>query len=221
MHLASLYRLDEAGCIAEIREPSPPPPPRFVLFRGPEEVIGLVGASVPKALADTLLALAATEPREPEEPPAHLTQYRALLGAHRAVEREYAGPAFHLPDTPRLSDGAVRIDAANRDLLLQHFPEEARDFDARRPIYAVVEGGVAVAVCFASRDFGPGTPAGVFTVEAHRGRGHAYRVAAAWAAEVARLGSVPLYGTTWENAASQAVAARLGAVRIGSDFWIR
>jgi hypothetical protein len=43
----------------------------------------------------------------------------------------------------------------------------------------------------------------------------------AWAAEVVRLGSIPLYGTTWDNAASRAIAARLGAVVLGSDFWIR
>ena len=127
----------------------------------------------------------------------------------------------HLPGPFRAAEEAEKIETHNLDLLRTHFPDEVRDFEARRPIYAVVEDGVAVAICFSSRDFGPGTPAGVFTVDAHRGRGHARRVAAAWAAEVARLGSIPLYGTTWDNAASQAIAARLGAVMLGSDFWIR
>jgi hypothetical protein len=32
---------------------------------------------------------------------------------------------------------------------------------------------------------------------------------------------IPLHGTAGDSAASQAVAAQLGAVKIGSDFWIR
>ena len=221
LHLESLFRLDEQSHIAEIREPYAPPPPRFFLFRTHEEVFPLVGANVPEPLASRLLALAATEPPTPELPPTYLGHYRTLLGGHREIEREYTGPSHDLPGPFGPAEGAERIEAHNLDLLRQHFPEEVRDFGARRPIYAAVEDGVAVAICFSAREFGPGTPAGVFTVEAHRGRGHASRIAAAWAAEVARLGSLPLYGTTWDNAASLAVAARLGAVRIGSDFWIR
>jgi hypothetical protein len=51
LHLDSLYRLDEGGRIIEICEPYPPPPPRFVLFRTQEEVLPIVGAGVPDALA--------------------------------------------------------------------------------------------------------------------------------------------------------------------------
>ncbi|MGH6911495.1 MAG: GNAT family N-acetyltransferase, partial [Phenylobacterium sp.] len=205
----------------EVREPDPPPPPRFVLFRTSEDTLPLVGASVPEALASQLLALAATEPPRPEHAPLRLARYRTLLGDHREIEREYAGPSLYLPGPLGAADGVEKIEAHNLGLLHPNFPEEARDFEARRPIYAVLEDGVAVAICFSSRDFGRGTPCGVFTVEAHRGRGHAGRVVLAWAAEVARLGSVPLYGTTWDNAASRAIAARLGAVALGSDFWIR
>lgn len=221
LHLDSLYRLDGRGRIVEVREPYPPPPPRFVLFRSCDEVLPLVGADLPDALADQLLASAASEPLSPKSEPLHLARYRDLLGAHRPIEREYSGPSLYLPGPFVAAAGVEKIDADTVDLLRQHFPDEARDFEARRPIYVAVEGGVAAAICFSSRDFGPGTPAGVFTVEAYRGQGHALRVASAWAAEVARLGAVPLYGTTWDNAASLAIAARLGAVTLGSDFWIR
>jgi hypothetical protein len=221
LHLDSLYRLDGRGRIVEVREPYPPPPPRFVLFRTSDDVLPLVGASLPEVLASQLIALAATEPPTPERAPSHLGHYRTLLGLHREIEREYAGPSLYLPGPFGAADGVEKIEAHNLGLLHPNFPEEARDFEARRPIYAVVADGVAVAICFSSRDFGPGTPCGIFTVEAHRGRGHAGRVARAWAAEVARLDSVPLYGTTWDNAASRAIAARLGAVMFGSDFWIR
>ena len=221
LHLGSLYWLDGRGRIVEVREPHPPPPPRFVLFRSCDEVLSLVGADLPEALASQLIELAVAEPPMPEASPLHLAQYRALLGAHRELEREYAGPSFYLPGPFGAARGVEGIEAHSLDLLRPHFPEELRDFEARRPVYAAVEDGVAVAICFSSRDFGPGTPAGAFTVEAYRGRGHARRVVSAWAAEVARLGSIPLYGTTWDNAASRAIAARLGAVLLGSDFWIR
>ena len=221
LHLQSLYRLDDRGRVAEVREPDPPPPPRFVLFRTHEDVQALVGAHLPDALAPQLVALAADEPPTPDAPPKHLARYRSLLGAHREIEREYAGPSLYLPGPFGEVVGVRKVEAHDRDLLQRHFPDEARDFEARSPIYAAVEGGVAVAICFCSRDFGPGAPAGVFTIETHRGRGHARRVAAAWAAEITRLGSVPLYGTTWDNLASRAIAARLGAVMLGSDFWIR
>jgi len=221
LHVESLYRLGRAGRITEIREPYPPPPPRFFLFRGSGQIISLVSQELTSTLADQLFALAATEAPEASVAPAHVTDYRALLNAHRPIEREYSGPSLYLPAASDTPDGAVAIDSGNRDLLLPHFPEEARDFEARRPIYAIVEDGVAVALCFSARYFGPATPAGVFTTEPYRGRGYAGRLVGAWAAEVARLGSIPLYGTTWDNAASRAIAARLGARTLGADFWIR
>ena len=40
----------------------------------------------------------------------------------------------------------------------------------------------------------------------------------AWAAAVRTVGALPMYITTWDNHASQRVAAALGAVRFGVDF---
>ncbi|MEX2031654.1 MAG: GNAT family N-acetyltransferase, partial [Dehalococcoidia bacterium] len=76
-------------------------------------------------------------------------------------------------------------------------------------------------ICMSSRDPGPAVPAGVFTVESYRRLGFATAVVSAWAAEVTASGRLPLYGTTWDNEASQHIAASLGGVMYGSDYWLR
>jgi len=60
----------------------------------------------------------------------------------------------------------------------------------------------------------------VVTVEAFRGRGFASAVVAAWANAVRESDRVPLYSTSWENAASRAVATKLGLTLYGADLWI-
>jgi predicted GNAT family acetyltransferase len=62
--------------------------------------------------------------------------------------------------------------------------------------------------------------AGVETLPDFRGRGYATDVVAGWARLVRSLGAVPLYSTSWENAASQAVARKLRLVQYGADFHI-
>jgi hypothetical protein len=53
-----------------------------------------------------------------------------------------------------------------------------------------------------------------------RGRGYVRDVVAGWALVVRSLGTMPLYSTSWENTASQAVAWKLRLVQYGDDFHI-
>jgi len=62
--------------------------------------------------------------------------------------------------------------------------------------------------------------AGVESLPEFRGRGYATDVVAAWALLVKSLGALPLYSTSWENTASQAVATKLQLVQYGGDFHI-
>ncbi|MDQ5850932.1 MAG: hypothetical protein M3380_02455 [Chloroflexota bacterium] len=89
-----------------------------------------------------------------------------------------------------------------------------------QPWAVVLEDGGAVAFCFSSRLTARAASAGLETLEAYRRRGHGTAVVAGWAAAVQRLGRVPLYGTSWDNVASQGVARKLGLVCFGAGFSI-
>ncbi len=60
--------------------------------------------------------------------------------------------------------------------------------------------------------------AGIETLEAYRGRGYATAVVAGWAYAIRATDRIPLYSTSWDNLASQAVAHRLGLVQYGTDL---
>jgi predicted GNAT family acetyltransferase len=60
----------------------------------------------------------------------------------------------------------------------------------------------------------------VETLPRSRGRGHAANAVAAWANAVRKTGAVPLYSTSWDNVASQSVAAKLGLSPFGADFHV-
>jgi hypothetical protein len=92
---------------------------------------------------------------------------------------------------------------------------------SRGTLAAAIAQGSAVAVCFCARRPGLASSAGVETLVAFRNQGYATATVARWAAEVRRLGQLPLYGTSWDNLASQAVARKLKMVLYGEDWSIQ
>jgi predicted GNAT family acetyltransferase len=84
----------------------------------------------------------------------------------------------------------------------------------------IVVDGHPVSVCHCARRSDVAAEAGVATAPACRGRGYAARVTAAWALAIRASGHVPLYSTSWMNAASLAVARKLGLVVYASDWSI-
>ena len=62
--------------------------------------------------------------------------------------------------------------------------------------------------------------AGVETSAGARGHGFAVAVVAAWANAVRDLGAEPLYSTSWQNTASQAVARKLNLIPYATDYWL-
>ena len=93
------------------------------------------------------------------------------------------------------------------------------EIPACSPIVPVMDHGYLVSVCFcATRNTAPAVEAGLETAAAFRGRGLAPRVTAAWACAIRASGRIPLYSTSWSNAASLAVARKLGLVQYASDW---
>ena len=173
-------------------------------------------ASVADEIAAELERLAAEEPgvsdEDPARAPRHAERYLELLGG--AVE---SGPEFVFPAELPAVTGVSEVTGV--DALQRHFRGwYAEEIPTRTPIVAVLEDGAAVSACFCARRSEEAAAAGLETAVGFRGRGLAVRVTAAWAAAVRASGRTPLYGTDWTNAASRAVARKLGLVRYASHW---
>jgi RimJ/RimL family protein N-acetyltransferase len=219
----TLFTHDARGRLLLSNEPRVPdrrPAPRLWLgWTAAGHVIRL-GATVPDDLVTRVRD--ALERRLPgpdlDGPPAVLPALRAVLAAHAPVTAETGGPAYRFPESMRPATAAVRLTAANRDLVRESFPwlyDEVADW---QPCFAAVADGAAVSVCFSARLSDLAAEAGVETLPAYRGRGHAVAVTAAWGGAISDAGRVPLYSTMWENFASRGVARRLGLVQFGADL---
>lgn len=147
------------------------------------------------------------------------------------------GELVRLASTPQADRALQSLWADSGDASVAHPREPARDpFDPPglpglpdlpdrpdpRPAtdcFAIVRGGRIVSACWTSR-FLPGVAAeaGVETRSLERGQGHALRVVSAWASAMRQSGVEPLYSTAWSNAASRAVARKLGLVPYGEDL---
>lgn len=76
----------------------------------------------------------------------------------------------------------------------------------------LIEDGAVVSACYSARRTAAACEAGVDTEESYRGRGYAPLVVAGRRTVVELTGAVPLYSTTWDNAASLIVARKLSIV---------
>ncbi len=188
--------------------------PVFWLARGREGCAWAVRRDVPDRAARELGIIAADEPPAIDfrAPPVHVDRYRSL------VEGDIdAGPACHFPEALPEPADVVFVDDVSP--LLRHFPDwRADEVEARMPIATVQQEGSAISVCCCARRSEHAAEAGLDTAPAFRGRGLAARVTTAWARAVRSSDRTPLYSTVWDNAASLAVARKLG-LRIYASAW--
>ncbi|SEJ82804.1 Protein N-acetyltransferase, RimJ/RimL family [Deinococcus reticulitermitis] len=217
---AALYTFDSRGRMVGVNEPGftaaeREPAPRFFLGRSEGGNVWRVRHDVPDDLAADLEALARTEPASvPKgELPQSAEAVRDALSRSAPLTSKWRGPAYWLPELGLpIPEHAVQLNAENQRLAEVHFPALlGRPWGSRvGPVTAAVVGGQAVALCTCARFTARVAEAGVRTAEAYRGQGHALAAVTLWAALVRASGRVPLYSTSWDNLASQRVAARLG-----------
>jgi len=228
MQADALYVHDASRRLVRINEPAPDEPaPRIFLTRSGVGNLWRTRFDLPADLAAALERLAANEPvvSDLHEPPYHMAEYIELLEQHAPISNTDAGPAYYLPELrgrvqPAPTIPLVTIAAENATLLQAHYPYTLNRLAERAPVVVVVAGGVAVAACYSARITAQVAEAGVYTVEAYRGRGYAAETVRGWATGIRATGRLPLYSTSWANIASQAVATKLGAVQYGVNFSI-
>jgi hypothetical protein len=244
LQVEALFTHDTVGRIVTSNEPGGGPAPHFFLGRTRMANRWRVRHDVPEATAQRLHTLAAAEPVRADLPrePHNLAAYLGALRADDEISSVVSGPAYRFSDplpalTARVPPavrtggraGVTRITRTNLHLL-QRFEQMgvgwdleilAEEFEGWEPMVAFLEDEAAVALCFSARLTPRAAEAGVETLEPYRGRGYAPIVVAAWAQTIYMTGRLPLYGTSWDNTASQAVARKLGLLQYGADLSLR
>lgn len=220
LHLESLYELDARGRIVTV-DPGDPPP-RFHMLRTARGNWWLLRHDLPAEVASELERVLAREPvvGDFERLPPDVDRARRALERQTPPVREYRGPAFAFPETLPRVEPAELIAAPDDPRFQGAFAWVRAAGAGAQPIAARFAGDVAVAVCHSAASSARVAEAGVETNPAHRGRGHATAVTAAWAEAVRSGQRAPLYGTSWANGASRAVARKLGLVLYGEDWHI-
>lgn len=230
-HVESLFLYDDRERMRFVREPGYvepdlDPAPRVYLHRSPNGNTWRVRSDLPDDLVAEIDALCRSEPTLPL-PPREADRPRindamiALLERHAPVRHVHRGPTWWLPVQPHIPSTTKLVTPDTAAVLLgAHFSGRLHSPAGweRGGLAASIEDGVAVALCFCARVIEQAAEAGVETVEAFRGRGHARAAVACWAESMRAQGRLPLYSTAWENVASRRVAAALDAVAYGEDW---
>lgn len=193
--------------------------PHLYVFRTADAVLCRCHADLGPDVVRALERTAHAERGRQRDWPRDYGSYLQALASVGPAEAMRAGMLYRVADPPRAA--AVRITAANAELLRGGLDEWLPDVEAGRLIYASVVDGRAAALCASVTVVDGAHAAGVETLPSHRRRGHAADAVAGWASAVLRLGATPFYGTTFDNIASQGVARRLSMQLVGSEFWIR
>jgi hypothetical protein len=222
-HVEAEFTHDAQGRLVRLNEPNGAPAPRFFLGRTADGVLRRFRHDVNDETRNELEAASnldaagecALERAIPSSP------YEEILARSAPVQRIWTGPAFSFPAALPSNTGAILVTDVNSHILEPHLRTWTPDDVSHcQPMFVVTVDGCAVSICASVRRTGDAHEAGVETALDYRGRGYAARVVVAWAAAVGQMGRVPLYSTSWKNAASRAVARKLGLIQFGSDLHI-
>ncbi len=219
----ALFTHDPDGRIRRVNEPGGDRAPRFFFGRTRAGVLWRFRHDVPVETARNLEQLAAEEPVRDDlrAEPRSMDAMLAALREDQEIRWVESGPAYRFPDELPVPVNVTRITRSELHLLRRMVPdleEMAGAFEAREPRVAVVEDGDAVSLCYSARLTSRAAEAGVETLDGYRGRGYAGAAVAGWAHAIRAMGRIPLYSTSWDNLASQAVARKLGLVQYATDL---
>jgi RimJ/RimL family protein N-acetyltransferase len=220
MQIETLFTHDRDGRMLRVNEPGGKDAPRFFLGRSTQGNEWRFRRDLDDELRRGLEALCVAETSDASSAQRDSARYEEALGRFAPVQKVWSGPAYCFPDRITASSGVVPITQENRDLLRPHLEEWLVDVGFREFMFAIVLDGHAVSICCSVRASPVAHEVGVETAAEFRGRGYGSRVVAAWAGAARAHGRIPLYSTSWDNAASQALARSLGLRVYGSDLHI-
>lgn len=224
-HVRALFTHDAESRLLFVNEPDNAvmPASRLFLGRTHQGNVWRFRADLPEKLCEELDALCADEPplnAELNELPAHFEKFVRLLESDLTVENASTGLAYHFVEHETTSNRLLKVTEDNAEVLHGGFEKLVEELPAWQPFVALVEGNRAVSVCRSVRITAEAHEAGVETLPEFRGNGYAQEVTAEWARLVQNSGAIPLYSTSWENKASQAVARKLRLKCYGVTFGI-
>ena len=150
----------------------------------------------------------------------HAEAYVRSLEKDAPAHSLWAGPAYRFTEYPEPSRPLLAVTETNAGMLQGGFEELVAELPDWQPFVALVEDGRAVSVCRSVRMTPAAHEAGVETLPDFRGKGYAQDVVVGWARLVRAMGATPLYSTSWENTASQALAKKLRLSLYGADFHV-
>ncbi len=219
VEVATLFVLDDTGLLLRVNQPGGGPAPRFCWGSTRDGSCWWRRADLPvhaaEAAARGLAAQATGTPLDPMASDA-IAAARAAVEPHGAIAAFWHGPSFVVPEASLGRSPAILLRPDDTSLVNRLMPDWTEDLATRQPFAAVVVDGAAVSICAVARHGQQAMEAGVETHPAWRGRGFAAAATAQWAVAVRDLGLTPIYSTSWDNVASQRVAARLGLRQFAS-----
>lgn len=235
--LDALYQRDERGRLLFRNQWDAGDAPRFHLMAGLHTSVRGYGAEVPDEIVAAIERLFTDDPPNSVEPgkSGWLPRMPALAAASEGwlqIQQQglpaWCGPVYRFPKTLAVIDRpnssgarALRLFTQDTAALRDTMPDWEPDVAHRQPFVAMVEAdGNAQAVCASVRIHPALHEAGIETLPAMQKQGYALATATAWARAVRDLGADPVYSTSWHNAASLAVAARLRLEQFAVDYWI-
>ena len=226
LHLraATLFVLDANGDLITSNEPYEPgrrPAPAFFLSWCRNSYICRFRHDIPHDIRrDITESIAKSWPFVSDQEPDDTDALKPLLADYAPKAKTGGGPAYLFPQDIAGAAGITLVERSNAGVMKNNFADEIPEIDYVQPCYVVLDEAAAVSMCRTVRRLPQAAEAGVETHAAHRGRGYAMKTVAAWATAVMAEDRIPFYSTSWENKASQRVAAKLGLTQCAAEFHI-
>ncbi len=221
LHARVLFAHDERGDITGLNEAGGGECPLVYVGRADGVLLVRFAPAVPGALRAAVQVVAnSLPPWAPGGPDRTVAGRLAPAAGLASAANGWQGPVYRFPPPLFPPMGAMELYPAHARLLHPELALWGPDLTRSRPAFAVLRAGQAVSICCSSRSIREAAEAGVETVAAFRGQGCAGLAVSAWAEAVRTGGRIPFYSTSWENAASLAVAAKLDLIEFGEDIHV-